>query len=46
MIAVWDGSLMVEHITALSTHGRKSIPVLRIDPEERTIGYVSEEVPF
>lgn len=46
MIAVWDGKPYGGTYNCIEYAWKKSIPVLRIDPEERTIGYVSEEVPF
>lgn len=46
MIAVWDGNPYGGTYECIVSAWQKSIPVLRIDPEERFIGYVSEEVPF
>lgn len=46
MIAVWDGKPYGGTYSCIMYAWQKAIPVLRIDPEERVIGYVSEEVPF
>lgn len=46
MIAVWDGKPYGGTYSCIMYAWKKAIPVLRIDPEERTIGYVSENVPF
>ncbi len=46
IIAIWDGKPYGGTYTCVTYAWSMSIPVLRIDPEERTLGYVSEEVPF
>lgn len=46
LIAVWDGKPYGGTYSCIMYAWQKSIPVLRIDPEERTIGYISENVPF
>lgn len=46
MIAVWDGQLCGGTYNCIQYAWKKAIPVLRIDPEERTMGFISEEVPF
>lgn len=46
MIAVWDGKPYGGTYRCIEYAWKKAIPVLRIDPEEREIGYAAEEVPF
>lgn len=46
MIAVWDGKPYGGTYNCVQYAWSKSIPVLRIDPEERTIGFIREDVPF
>jgi uncharacterized phage-like protein YoqJ len=46
MIAVWDGKPFGGTYSCIMYAWQKAIPVLRIDPEERTLEYASEEVPF
>ncbi|UUG69407.1 DprA-like DNA processing chain A [Streptomyces phage Sham] len=46
MIAVWDGRPYGGTYNCIEYAWKKAIPVLRIDPEERELGYISEEVPF
>lgn len=46
LIAVWDGSPYGGTYSCMMYAWQQAIPVLRIDPEERTLGYVSQEVPF
>lgn len=46
MIAVWDGKPYGGAYSCIMYAWQKAIPVLRIDPEERTIAYASQEVPF
>ena len=46
MIAVWDGMPYGGTYNCIKYAWEKRVPVLRIDPEERFIGYVGEEVPF
>jgi uncharacterized phage-like protein YoqJ len=46
MIAVWDGVPKGGTYGSIQYAWKKAIPVLRIDPDRRVLGYVSEEVPF
>jgi uncharacterized phage-like protein YoqJ len=46
MIAVWDGMPYGGTYGCIRYAWSKAVPVLRIDPERRFLGYVSEEVPF
>lgn len=46
MIAVWDGKPYGGTYACVMYAWKQAVPVLRIDPEERTIAYASEEVPF
>ncbi len=46
MIAVWDGKPYGGTYSCIMYAWKQGIPVLRIDPEERELGYISEEVPF
>lgn len=46
MIAVWDGKPYGGTYACVMYAWQKAVPVLRIDPEERTLEYASQEVPF
>jgi uncharacterized phage-like protein YoqJ len=46
MIAVWDGNPMGGTYRCIEYAWKQGIPVLRIDPEDRTVGFTGEEVPF
>lgn len=46
MISVWDGKPYGGTYSCILYAWEKAIPVLNIHPEDRTLGYVSKEVPF
>lgn len=46
LIAVWDGKPYGGTYSCIMYAWEKAIPVLRIDPEDRTMSFVSQEVPF
>jgi uncharacterized phage-like protein YoqJ len=46
MIAVWDGKPYGGTYSCIMYAWQKEVPVIRIDPEERTIGHIKPGVSF